>query len=194
MQVYQNIEFIPSPEVAQNFLWCKVYQQIHLALAEQQNAERISAIGLGFPGYNAKKRHLGSVLRLFAPDCSTLENFNARRWLTRLQDYIHITGVRDVPEHITAYKRYKRVQPKPGMERLARRKAKRSGLSYEEALQELTKKGYCNTHIQLPFINVRSLSSGHTFRLFILEEECSESLNAGFSCYGLSAKSSLPSF
>lgn len=109
-----------------------------------------------------------------------------------LTDYVHLTSIRNVPDNVSGYKRYKRQQSKSSTERLARRKAKRSGIEFEEALKQLESRK--ETFIKAPFINISSISSGRSFKMFIIEESCVEYLNEGFSCYGLSAKSSLPDF
>lgn len=192
MNVYMDITLLSCADIGHNFLLEKVYRQIHLGLVEWQNADGLSAIGLAFPEYNAEKHQLGSKLRLFYPDRKTFEDFNAQKWLSRLTDYIHLTNIRDVPDNMTNYKRYKRQQSKSSKERIARRRAKRSGIEFEEALKQLYS---CKaTFLKAPFINVSSVSSGHNFRLFVIEESCRELINEGFSCYGLSTKSSLPDF
>ena len=198
MNVYMDITLLPGADISHNFLLERVYRQIHLGLVEGQNADGISAIGLAFPEYNAGKHQLGSKLRLgaklrlFSPDRKTLEDFSAQKWLDRLTDYVHLTGIRNVPDNVTNYKRYKRKQSKSSKVRLARRRAKRSGIKFEEALKQLD--SYEEAFLEAPFINVSSVSSGHKFRLFVVEESCKELINEGFSCYGLSTKSSLPDF
>ncbi|MGR3219379.1 MAG: type I-F CRISPR-associated endoribonuclease Cas6/Csy4 [Candidatus Anammoxibacter sp.] len=192
MNVYIDITLLPGADIGHNYLLEKVYQQIHIGLADTKTANNASTIGIAFPEYNASKYKLGSKLRLFSHDKLTLENFNAQKRLNRLADYVHVTGIRDVPGNITSYKRYKRQQSKSNIERLARRKAKRSNINLEEALNRL--KPHKESFLKLPFIKVSSNSSGHNFRLFIAEEDCTEQINERFSCYGLSAKSSLPDF
>ena len=192
MNVYLDITLLPGADIDHNFLLEKVYRQIHLGLADIQTLNGSSAIGVSFPEYNAEKYQLGTKLRLFAQDKNIIENFNAKKWLSRLSDYVHITGVRDVPGNITSYIRFKRKQSKSSTERLARRKAKREGIEFDQAFQLL--QGRKEILIKSPFIKVASSSSGQSFRLFIIKEHASEQINDGFSCYGLSAKSTIPDF
>jgi CRISPR-associated endonuclease Csy4 len=136
MHYYQEMTLLPNPEVNIHFLWSKVFQQIHLGLVEMQNVDRHIPIGLSFPRYVLSERggYMGNRFRLFAPDESALAQFDAVKWLTRLSDYVHCTGIRTVPEKLAGYATYKRVQPKTNPERLARRFAKRHGIGLNSAL------------------------------------------------------------
>lgn len=192
MNAYLDITLLPGADIDENFLLEKAYRQIHLGLADIQMPNGSSPIGISFPEYNAEKSQLGTKLRLFAHDKNTIENFNAKKWLHCLSDYVHITSVRDVPANITSYIRFKRKQSKSSTERLARRKAKREGIEFEQAFQVLESRK--EILITSPFIKVSSSSSGQNFRLFIIKEDASEQINDGFSCYGLSAKSTIPDF
>ena len=192
MNVYVEITLLPGADIGHHFLWEKVYQQIHLGLADTQMSNGLSAIGIAFPEYNAEQYQLGTKLRLFAQDQKMLENFNAKKWLNRLTDYVHITSIRNVPSNVTSYVRYKRQQSKSNIERLARRKAKRERIEFEQALQLL--KGRKEILIKAPFIKISSSSSGQNFQIFIMKEHASERINNGFSCYGLSTTSTIPNF
>lgn len=193
MNVYIDITLLPGTDIGYNYLLAKVYRQIHIGLVEMQTANGVSTIGIAFPEYNAEQSQLGTKLRLFSQNKSTLEKFNVQKMLNRLLDYVHITGIRNVPDKVKSYKCYKRQQSKSNIERLARRKAKRSGINIEEALNQL-KLYKKESFLKLPFIKVASVSSGHEFRLFIAEEDSKAEINNEFSCYGLSAKSALPDF
>ncbi len=192
MNVYLDITLIPGADISQYFLWKKVYKQIHFGLVEMKMSNGLSPIGVGFPEYSIEPYKLGSKLRLFANDKAVLENFDARKWLSSLSDYIHITSIRDVPKNISSYIRFKRKQSKSSLERLARRKAKYEAISLEHALELL--KNRKEQFIISPFIKISSNSSGESFRLFIIKEVADELINNGFSCYGLSATSTLPDF
>lgn len=192
MNVYLDITLLPGADISHNFLWEKLYKQIHLGLAETKMPNGLSPIGLAFPEYNAEKHQLGTKLRVFANDKKILENFNAKKWLHCLSDYTHITGIRDVPSNVTNYIRFKRMQSKSNTERLARRKAKREAIDFDQAMQLLQNRK--EMLINSPFINVTSSSSREKFKLFISKEHSFELINAGFSCYGLSATSTIPDF
>jgi CRISPR-associated endonuclease Csy4 len=75
---------------------------------------------------------------------------------------------------------------------MARRKAKREDIDFDQAFQLLQSRK--EILIESPFIKVASGSSGQRFKLFIIKEHASEQIKEGFSCYGLSAKSTIPDF
>lgn len=192
MNAYQEITLLPSADINLNFLWGKVYQKIHLRLVETKTPDGLSPIGLAFPDYNAETCQLGAKLRVFAEDKETLEHFNAKKCLHNLSDYIHITGIRDVPTNVSNYVRFKRKQSKSSTERLARRKAKRESVDFEHAMQLL--QNHKEALINAPFVHIFSASSGNVYKLFISKEHVTGQINKGFSCYGLSPDSTLPHF
>lgn len=192
MDFYQDITLLPMTDIDIHFLWGKVYQRIHLGLVETKMPNGLSSIGLAFPEYDIEKCQLGTKLRVFAMEKQMLEKFNAKKRLNNLSDYTHITGIRDVPGNITSYVRFKRKQSKSNTERLARRKAKREGIDFENAMQLL--KNRKEILINAPFIKISSISSENAFKLFICKEPSAELINKAFSCYGLSSESTLPNF
>ncbi len=194
MKAYLDITLLPSDDIGQHFLWGKVYQQVHLALVENKTADGNSAFGVTFPEFNAEKHRLGRKLRVFAPDQTSLETLNVPGWLDRLLNYVHITSVRDTPEQVKSYVCFSRLRTKSNKERLARRAAKRQGISYEKALQDRV--GFQPQWTSAPFIQLQSLGNGNPFRLFIASKEMEKVDNASqvFSTYGLSKGSSLPMF
>ncbi len=194
MKFYLEITLLPNPEVGINFLWSKVFQQIHLGLVEMQDEQGKIPIGVSFPDYvtGEKCSLLGGKLRLFAHDESTLSRFNVNQWLARLSDYVHCTGIRPVPEKLTGYAIYQREQPKTSNERLARRYAKRHNVDYDTALMRYSDKAYKS--IATPFIRLKSLSADQAFCLWIKKTAVKELSGATFSSYGLSAVSSVPEF
>lgn len=194
MRFYLEITLLPNPEVGINFLWSKVFQQIHLGLVEIQDDQGRVLVGISFPDYVIGEKYsvLGGKLRLFAQDETTLTQFNASKWLSRLSDYVHCTSIRPVPEKITGYAIYQREQPKTNKERLARRYAKRHSIDYETALGQYGK--MVNKSIVTPFIRLKSLSGNQEFCLWIKKTMVAEPLGSTFSSYGLSGLSSVPDF
>jgi CRISPR-associated endonuclease Csy4 len=194
MRFYLEITLLTNPEVGINFLWSKVFQQIHLGLVEAQDEQGRIPVGVSFPEYVTGARYsiLGSKLRLFADDEATLSRFNASLWLSRLSDYVHCTGIRPVPEKIMGYAIYQREQPKTSNERLARRYAKRHSVDYDTALERYS----AMTHktIATPFIRLKSLSGDQAFCLWIKKTVVAEPSGSTFSSYGLSAVASVPEF
>jgi len=192
MNHYQDITLLPDADIGLHFVWEKVYRQIHLGLVEMQDSNGKLPIGIALPGYNADKHQLGNKLRLLAETEAQLASFNAQQWLSRLSDYVHLTGIREVPSRIQSYASYYRIQPKSSNARLARRKAKRENSSVEEALEALEK--FPEQRTDAPYVRIKSQSSGERFRLFIGCVEVSEPVNQGFNAYGLSRQSSVPVF
>ena len=204
MKFYLEITLLPNPEVGVNFLWSKVFQQIHLGLVEMQDNQRQVPIGLSFPEYVIGDKYslLGSKLRLFANDEGMLNQFDAVKWLARLSDYVHCTRIRPVPEKIIGYAIYQREQPKTNPERLARRYARRLAerekraevdADYETALTRYSKRH--RQTINSPFIQLKSLSSENNFCLWIKKVPIDvQSSTTQFSSYGLSSISTLPEF
>lgn len=194
MRYYLEITLITNPEVGINFLWSKVFQQIHLGLVEVMDDQGRIPVGVSFPGYVTGEKYsvLGSKLRLLANDEATLSRFNASHWLSKLSDYVHCTGIRPVPEKIKGYAIYQREQPKTSNGRLARRYAKRHNVEYGTAL--LRYGDMTHKTMAMPFIRLKSLSGGQEFCLWIKKTEAAELSGGVFSSYGLSAASSVPEF
>ncbi|ENV43127.1 MULTISPECIES: type I-F CRISPR-associated endoribonuclease Cas6/Csy4 [Acinetobacter] len=204
MKFYQEITLIDQAEISPYFIWSKLYAQLHIALAEQKNIEEKVNIGVSFPHYiyeekgdNEKaKINLGKKLRLFADFESDLKKLDIRHWLDRLEDYVHITSIREVPSDIKGYAIYKRKQVKTNAQRLARHRVKRGDIGFDEALAR-----YSNvvTTTNLPYIEMKSLStsdqqSEKRFKLFIEKQSAEKSETQVFSTYGLSSVSSVPEF
>jgi len=196
MKVYIDITLLPSDDIGHHFLWEKVYQQLHIALVDFQKSNGDSAIGIGFPEFNGKSHRLGRKIRVFAKTETQLEQFDIQRWLNRLEDYVHITTVRNVPEEVLGYERFCRLQVKGNPERYARRAAKRQGISYEQALSEREMMPVNNT--RNPFVWMKSLTNDNRFRLIVkkdvvLKDEGEKSVWQSDS-YGLAKIGGLPKF
>lgn len=194
MNYYVEITLLPNSDINLFSLWSKVFQQIHLGLVEMQDDKSQVPIGVSFPEYVIGEKYslLGGKCRLFAQDETRLARFDTAKWLARLSDYVHCTGVRPVPTKLSGHAVYRRVQPKTNPERLARRYAKRHGISLDEALSR-----YCNMEsvsIQMPFIRLKSLSNKEEFCLWIAKVMATEATSGSFSSYGLSATTAVPEF
>ncbi len=194
MKHYIEITLLPNSNINLFSLWSKVFQQIHLGLVEMQDEQRRVPIGISFPEYVVGEKYsvLGGKLRLFAQDESTLARFDASKWLARLSDYVHCTGIRSVPEKLKGHAIFQREQPKTSKERLARRYASRHRVDYNSALLRYSEMAY--KFIPTPFIRLKSLSSDKTFCLWIKKIAVAESWSDTFGSYGLSASASVPEF
>lgn len=177
-------------------IWSKLYAQLHLALVEAKKRNDKSNIGVSFPEYRFNKEQgigfLGTKLRLFANSEDELLSLDIKKWLERLSDYIHITSIREVSQHkITGNAIFSRKQVKTNAERLARHRVKRGDINFDEALQR-----YQNivTTSDLPFIQLKSLTNQHPFRLFIQKENKDHAEIGSFNSYGLSVNATVPEF
>ena len=56
MKYYQEVTLLPNEEITPNFLWSKVYNQLHLALADVKNKNGIDGIGISFRSTNLTKK------------------------------------------------------------------------------------------------------------------------------------------
>lgn len=204
MKFYQEITLIDQAEISPYFIWSKLYTQLHIALAEIKDDSDKVSIGVSFPQYifeekvdNQKaKINLGKKLRLFTESETDLKQLDIRKWLERLEDYVHITSIREVPSDIKGYAIYKRKQFKTNAQRLARHRVKRGDIGFDEALARYNK---VVTKTDLPYIEMKSLNSSdeHSekrFRLFIEKQPAKKSETQVFSTYGLSSESSVPEF
>ena len=199
MKFYQEITLIDQAEISPYFIWSKLYNQLHLAFAEQKDENDKVNIGVSFPQYifeektekQRAKINLGKKIRLFAQTESDLKKLDIRKWVERLEDYVHITSIREVPSSIKGYSIYKRKQVKSSAERLARHDEKKGRYSYENAFEHY-KKFVKNT--DLPYIQMKSLTSEKHFKLFIEKQSAEKSETQVFSTYGLSSVSSVPEF
>lgn len=197
MKYYQEITLIDQAEISSYFIWSKLYTQLHIALAEVKDTNNKVNIGVSFPQYLFEKNdknskvNLGKKLRIFAQNEADLKKLDLKKWLDRLTDYVHITSIREVPENIKSYAIYKRKQVKTNAERLARHRVKRGDIGFDEALVR-----YSNvvTATDLPFVQMKSLTSDQVFKLFIEKKNAEQSESQVFSTYGLSLQSSVPEF
>tara|TARA_R110001583_G_C5665439_1_gene410073 strand:+ start:6851 stop:7447 length:597 start_codon:yes stop_codon:yes gene_type:complete len=198
MKYYLDITLLPDAEADLGFLWQKLYQQVHIALAENKIAENTSAIALTFPQYSLSKNKegkfpLGNKLRLFAPTQKQLDKLDIENWLKRFSDHTHITSVKIVPDAVNEFACVKRKQCKTNLSRLARRRAKRKGETFDIALQHYA--SFNDEETDLPFINVNSMQTKQQFRLFISQVKVNEVSSGEFNCYGLSKdKATVPWF
>ena len=200
MNYYIEVTLMENDQFSPYELWSQLYPQLHLAVVEAKNADNKVNIGFSFPQYRFHQDKgvglIGTKLRLFAESEADLKKLDIRRWLERLEDYVHVTSIREVPNDIKNYAIYKRKQVKTNAQRLARHRVKRGDIGFDEALAR-----YSNvvTTTNMPYIEMKSLStsdqqSEKRFKLFIEKQSAEKSETQVFSTYGLSSVSSVPEF
>lgn len=192
MTYYQEISLLPNAEITPYFIWQKVYQQIHLALVEYKNPDDTSSIGVAFPDYKTTHYSLGKTIRLFTENDQLLNNMQCKEWLRRLSDYTSVSEIKAVPERVEGYASFRHVKLKGRKEKLARRRAKRKGESFEQALSYYA--NYEEQQSKLPYINMVSQTNCNRFRLYIEKQNLDKPYEGFFSCYGLSSNSTVPLF
>ncbi len=183
---YQEITIIPDPEIAPYFIWSKLFSQFHIALADIKNKHDIESIGVSFPDYHydekGKSSKLGLKLRVLAPSQHDLETLNLDNWLEKLTDYVHVKGIKEVPEDkVTGYVSVHRYRFKP-TEVQAQTLSDKLKVSYDEAMATVAKR---KPEMPLPFIQMRSRTNNSNYLLKVLQRPCNEAKEGRFTVYGM---------
>lgn len=184
MDSYQDIRLLPDPEFGIELLMAALFAKLHRALGQYAAGK----IGVSFP--RAGKTP-GDRLRLHG-SAEVLAEFNLTAWRKGVNDHIESSDINTVPAGVK-YRTVSRVQVKSSAERLRRRSVKKGWMTEEQALEHIpdSHSKRCN----LPFIALKSLSTGEGFRLFIRQGELRDSPTAGaFGSYGLSGTTTVPWF
>ncbi|WP_061708568.1 type I-F CRISPR-associated endoribonuclease Cas6/Csy4 [Pseudenterobacter timonensis] len=184
MDHYQEIRVAPDPEFKEEMLMAALFAKLHRALGARGKGD----IGVSFPEFRHKP---GGCLRLHGSGAS-LQEVEAMQWRKGLNDYCQSTAILPVPDSV-AWRCVSRVQVKSSPERLLRRSVKKGWLTEEEAQARLALMQMEQT--DLPWLNMRSLSTGQSFKLFIRHGEIVDAPVPGlFSSYGLSPTATVPWF
>lgn len=192
MNFYQEITLIPDAEITPYFLWSKVYNQLHLALADVKNKHGIDGIGISFPQYKFDEKNgktfatLGNKLRIFAHTADELDKLALPVWLARLIDYVHLTTVKDVGDKATCHVVVKRYRYKDFDKKVAEF-AKHKGISEKDAL------AHCREHKRpikrYPFVTFKSQTTQNDFKLSICQEIADNTTAGSFNTYGINNQS-----
>ena len=184
MNHYIDIKILPDPEFKTNVLLNALFAKFHRALVSLNQGE----IGISFPAF---KHSLGNVLRLHGTQ-ENLDILMNSQWVAGLNDYCNVSKILTVPEtaeHIIV----KRVQAKSNAFRLRRRSIVKGWVTAEQAIARIPLAK--EKTLKLPFLQLKSHSTGQHFRLFIEHGQPRPQPTSGsFSSYGLSAKSTVPWF
>lgn len=185
MNHYIEIRVLPDPEFNANVLLNALYAKFHRALVEFGHGE----IGASFP--KAQPKTLGDTIRLHGSQ-GALERLMAIGWLKGLADYTSASAITAAPDNCK-YRIVKRVQAKSSLERMYRRSVNKGWLSAEEAEEKMN--AGKEQQLKLPFVQLKSRSTGQSFRLFIQQGKIKDSPVAGkFSAYALSDTATIPWF
>lgn len=193
MTNYLDITLAPDAETCGNHLLAAVYSRLHIALAELESDD----IAISFPGYSyepERKRKdlntLGATLRLHG-SAQALDQLMATEWLAHLREQVAMASPRAVPPGADSLK-VRRIQIRSSPARIRRRQMKRNGLTEAEALAAYPDGNAKKT--DLPYLRLRSHSTGNPFLLFISQSPAAQSSLGKFNAYGLSVDASVPRF
>ncbi|PWC15763.1 type I-F CRISPR-associated endoribonuclease Cas6/Csy4 [Brenneria roseae subsp. americana] len=184
MDHYIDIRVLPDLEFKAPQLLNALFAKLHRALGLLADG----SIGVSFPEVG---KTLGECLRLHgtATALSTLEQTG---WLKGLRDYTRISELQAVPDGVK-FRTVRRVQVKSSAERLRRRSVNKGWLTAAEAAVRIP--DAVEKRSKLPFVQLKSLSSGQMFRLFVEHGPLQDIPVAGhFSFYGLSTETTIPWF
>jgi CRISPR-associated endonuclease Csy4 len=186
MDHYMDFRLRPDPEFSVSLIMNALFAKLHRALVGLDSQE----IGVSFPMAQQDPPNLGSCLRLHG-NADNLKRLMSHDWLSGMCDHIVIGSIEMVPEH-AKHCRVKRVQPKSSVERLRRRHMKRHNITYDEVSRRLPIS--VEERVSLPFIRIKSQSSGHRFCLFIEQSIQENAIKGKFNSYGLSRTATVPFF
>ena len=187
MTHYLDIRIRALPEIAAPHVMEAVFGKIHNALAALGRKD----IGVSFPEVDEARPALGRCLRLHGP-AQGLRALLEVSGLEAMRDYATLGEIAPAPT-ASAFRNVSRAQAKSNPERLRRRLAARHNLSEEEARERIP--DTAAQMLNLPFIRVKSRSTGHAYRLFIRHGPMQTGPGQGeFTAYGLSATAAIPWF
>lgn len=186
MDHYIDIRVCADPEFPASHLMNAVFAKLHRVLVQLSSTD----IGASFPEAQADRPGIGSCLRLHGT-ANRLGHLMEQRWLASMRDFVLVSDIGKVPS-TAGLQAVRRVQAKSSPARLRRRQMKRKGWSEEDALRAIPDSAA--ETLSLPFLTLRSQSTGQPFRLFIRQRPV-EALGSGtFNAFGLSSTASLPLF
>jgi CRISPR-associated endonuclease Csy4 len=185
MDAYLDITLLPDPEFPPAILMNALFGKLHRGLVGLGGQD----IGVSFP--DVKGMTLGRRLRLHG-QTADLASLMASVWLTGMRDHVELGTVGPVPSH-AGHRVIRRVQAKSNPERLRRRMVARKGVDAELARQTIPDSAA--ETLRLPYLVLKSQSTGQQFRLFIEHRPVQEHAVGGpFSAYGLSPTATVPWF
>jgi len=184
MDHYLEIRVLPDPEFSEEMLMAALFAKLHRALGARGKRD----IGVSFPEYSVKP---GAVLRVHGSG-QALQELEELSWRKGLNDYCRCGKIAAVPA-IKGWRCVRRVQVKSSAARLLRRSVRKGWLTEEEALMRVATTP--ERRVDMPWLNLKSLSTGQQFRLFFLHDELlSSAVKGEFSSYGLSTGATIPWF
>lgn len=187
MDHYIDIHLLPDPEFPVGLLMNALFGKLHRALVQLDS----STIGVSFPRARNGAAGLGDCLRLHG-SLVALNDLLTLPWLTGMRDHMRLNEVMPVPSS-TQHTKVRRVQVDSNSERLRRRAMKRHGLTEAQARERIPDSA--EKRLRLPYLQLRSQSTGQPFLLFIEQGPLQQEPSVGtFNTYGLSQGATVPVF
>lgn len=187
MDAFLDIRLLPDPEFPATTLMNALFSKLHRGLV----SFGAGSIGVSFPEVRDGRRTLGSHMRMHGPQ-DVLQRFMATDWLVGMRDHVQVGHPAAIPSGVR-FQLVKRVQAKSSPERERRRLIARKGVSESEATLVIPDSRA--ELLDLPFVVLRSQSTGQSFRLFVEHLPAQDFPQPGtFSAYGLSAEATVPFF
>lgn len=184
---YIDITLLPDPEFSHAHLLGALVAKLHRVLVQLGSAD----IGISFPRHSLRPRTLGTLLRLHGSEAA-LQHLMAQPWLQGMRDHVHCAQPAPVPDGAVPCLVQRR-QFKTSPDRLRRRRMRRKGESAEQAAAAIPDS--VERTPDLPYVQLRSASTGQPFCLFIEHKEGQAAAGqGGFNTYGLSLGASIPWF
>lgn len=184
MDHYIDIRVLADPEFTASQLMNALFAKLHRALGQLANGD----IGISFPEVG---KNLGECLRLHGTT-TALAKLEQTCWLKGLRDYTAISPCKTVPPD-AKFRTVRRVQYKSNAERLRRRSIRKGWLTETEAKTKIL--ASAEQRSTLPFLQIKSLSNGQMFFVFVEHGPLQNTPTAGhFSSYGLSGVATIPWF
>jgi CRISPR-associated endonuclease Csy4 len=187
MECYLDFRLLPDPEFTPPTLMNALFAKFHRAVVDMNGLQ----VGVSFPNHQISPPHLGNSLRVHG-DAKGLDRLMSVNWLAAMNDYLIQGKIEIVPSNVQ-YCHVRRIQPKSSVARLKRRYMKRHGVTEGDAAACFPEN--LEQRVQLPFLRVKSRSTGQNFRLFIAHSEPQQDKVEGrFNSYGLSDRATVPWF
>lgn len=185
MDHYLDLEILPDPETAPSQLMDALFTKLHIALVAQRDED----IGVSFPG--VKTTGLGQRLRLHGSRTSLMALMETS-WLLALRDCLQMSPVLPVPSN-ARFRVVSRIQAKSSPARLRRRQMRRHGMDEAKAHDQIPESAA--ERLSLPYIHIKSQSTGQSFRLFVQHGPLVDKPVLGtFGKYGLSPTATISWF
>ncbi|MFC4819560.1 type I-F CRISPR-associated endoribonuclease Cas6/Csy4 [Dokdonella ginsengisoli] len=184
---YVDLTVVPDSETGAPQLLGALHDRLHVALVQHQ----LEGIGISFPGYSIQPRTLGAILRLHGTEAS-LSRLLGTDWLKALRDHVRVTTIAAAPAQ-SRHRTVRRKQFKTSAERLRRRRMRRKSETAEQAAKAIPSS--VERTPDLPYLHIRSRSTGQPFCLFIaLGPLSTDPVPGDFNSYGLSGTATVPWF